>query len=1143
MAASAAAGELARECAVLFERHAARVDNSAVVALRPFAVSDVSALDAAEHNHADGLKTELAAVFDKHADALGEALFEMAVEIGRRLTLQLGMPDTAEAVCFARAVLPARLLKTPPSPRRVAAHTAALAGRAWAAWRRVRAADPALCALSSRERLLAGLRNLSLHGLRPLLAMCEDDRAASYWAVQSSSTVALAAEAEADPPVVEGVAFALGHARFTLHIALFGVTAAQSAARATKAVAALEKRFPRAEHRALALASALAITAQFAPTEEGERGGPVAARPGRVVAEREAAAGAAAVLLDAAAPLVAALGEAAAETVPAAAWAALWCGGLDSMEAMPRPPATGKAPPAAPGVCSKAPSRGWPHPDAVRRGIEAPSSALREADAAAVFAAERHELELESYRALKEALAEQRKQEEAAAAAAAAEEEAKAEAAAGSAGKKGGKGGSAAKKDGKAKKGAAAAEEAARAEAAAAEARAAKEAEEAAEAAAASAMCPDDGVCGALDLEASPAAEALPLGVHMALLRAMAVWGRWEEVGDCAALLCLRAAQERASATAAMEAMGGRAVFAATGGAVAAAPGAGPVGGAGGREAATEAAAAEAWGDEDETGRGGAGSQLAATQAEAALAAATARLVLCSRYGPDGDDRAAARAGAAAASSGSAPSPAADSASDAAAAAKPAESPSVLELVAASAPRGSALPGLGLGAGVVAFAAGCLELATAGEGGGAALLAPSLVATATAALWRCASAVRAWLNARPPSLLRDRAAKLAARGSLALVLSAVASGAESAAGSVPDAPLPAVGSLAAETGIALGLLLGERGDHRGAVTAVRRGLRAVETSRGVACEAAALNTGGDWRALASVAWQSAGGALAAGAAAPAAGATGLSRPAPGSVLSPSEERPPSSAEWARAVLHTDALLSAADAETRLAAWTAAAVAAVNARKRAARAAAKAAAMRPPKPGSTLRRKPAGREAPPTMVDTTRTTGGPALTARGAGGGAGDGTGDDDDDDAAANGAARDGLEPDPTDAPPSGAQLSKCALATSRPTSRGTSEAKEDDDDDDVDDNGGEGMRGRGSGPGRSPRLGSASKAAGRTAASASGAAAMDEAEALGHVDDGVAAAAAGRRLHVRLLAKAYGAGTEVVATSTGWRQGSTSWA
>ncbi|CAE7942941.1 unnamed protein product, partial [Symbiodinium sp. KB8] len=320
------------------------------------------------------------------------------------------MPDTAEAVCFARAVLPARLLKTPPSPRRVAAHTAALAGRAWAAWRRVRAADPALCALSSRERLLAGLRNLSLHGLRPLLAMCEDDRAASYWAVQSSSTVALAvtrpllearsaelaaacvphlnmsllathacpplaaprhlqlrarlhaaaaralclsgnwpgaraavraglrlvshlqAEAEADPPVVEGVAFALGHARFTLHIALFGVTAAQSAARATKAVAALEKRFPRAEHRALALASALAITAQFAPTEEGERGGPVAARPGRVVAEREAAAGAAAVLLDAAAPLVAALGKAAAETVPAAAWAALWCGGLDSME-------------------------------------------------------------------------------------------------------------------------------------------------------------------------------------------------------------------------------------------------------------------------------------------------------------------------------------------------------------------------------------------------------------------------------------------------------------------------------------------------------------------------------------------------------------------------------------------------------------------------------------------------------------------------------------------------------------------------------------------------------------------------------------------------------------------------------------------
>ncbi|KAA0160583.1 hypothetical protein FNF28_05419 [Cafeteria roenbergensis] len=440
MAASAAAGELARECAVLFERHAARVDNSAVVALRPFAVSDVSALDAAEHNHADGLKTELAAVFDKHADALGEALFEMAVEIGRRLTLQLGMPDTAEAVCFARA-----------------------------------------------------------------------------------------AEAEADPPVVEGVAFALGHARFTLHIALFGVTAAQSAARATKAVAALEKRFPRAEHRALALASALAITAQFAPTEEGERGGPVAARPGRVVAEREAAAGAAAVLLDAAAPLVAALGEAAAETVPAAAWAALWCGGLDSMEAMPRPPATGKAPPPAPGVCSKAPSRGWPHPDAVRRGIEAPSSALREADAAAVFAAERHELELESYRALKEALAEQRKQEEAAAAAAAAEEEAKAEAAAGSAGKKGGKGGSAAKKDGKAKKGAAAAEEAARAEAAAAEARAAKEAEEAAEAAAASAMCPDDGVCGALDLEASPAAEALPLGVHMALLRAMAVWGWWEE--------------------------------------------------------------------------------------------------------------------------------------------------------------------------------------------------------------------------------------------------------------------------------------------------------------------------------------------------------------------------------------------------------------------------------------------------------------------------------------------------------------------------------------------------------------------------------------------------------------------------------------
>jgi len=80
---ASAAVSFAQECAALFERQAARIDAGAVVALRPFAVADVSAVDAAEHNEMDEMRVQLNTIFDKYAGEVGDALYEVAAEVRR----------------------------------------------------------------------------------------------------------------------------------------------------------------------------------------------------------------------------------------------------------------------------------------------------------------------------------------------------------------------------------------------------------------------------------------------------------------------------------------------------------------------------------------------------------------------------------------------------------------------------------------------------------------------------------------------------------------------------------------------------------------------------------------------------------------------------------------------------------------------------------------------------------------------------------------------------------------------------------------------------------------------------------------------------------------------------------------------------
>jgi hypothetical protein len=92
------AAQFARECADLLERQAARADASAVVAIRPFAVADLSGLDAAEHNQHDGLRKELGTIFDKYSDRMGDAMYEAAAEVS--WAFSCGPSPLADCLCL-----------------------------------------------------------------------------------------------------------------------------------------------------------------------------------------------------------------------------------------------------------------------------------------------------------------------------------------------------------------------------------------------------------------------------------------------------------------------------------------------------------------------------------------------------------------------------------------------------------------------------------------------------------------------------------------------------------------------------------------------------------------------------------------------------------------------------------------------------------------------------------------------------------------------------------------------------------------------------------------------------------------------------------------------------------------------------------